>query len=62
MAESKFKNDPYWKEVDAISCPECASLPADVRVLSVTDLGAGIRMQKILCDQCETIYEVVSTA
>lgn len=62
MADSKFKNDPYWKEVDAISCPECASLPADSRVVAVVDLGAGIRSQSIRCDQCQIIYEVVSTA
>ena len=53
---------PEFKEMDAISCPVCAQLPADSRVVAEVDLGAGIKEQQIFCDQCGSIYGVVLTA
>ena len=52
------KQSPFWKEMESIVCPECSNTPADSRVISKTDLGAGIMEQRIYCDECGEIYSV----
>jgi uncharacterized Zn finger protein len=56
------KQDPDHKSWNAVVCPECGSFPADSRVLSKINLGAGIQQQRIHCDDCGEIYDVILTS